>query len=205
MINLNGSFVLFANCEVVYDGRAYSTLELGNYLIIHKGDGSLQIHGNSKIQPRNYQGAKSTLVQRGNLLISKCRGEIITIIIHKVIDYTPLRYWSESEIEISRTEHELVLKLFMDWPDYFDATCHSIEMEVETTYGKVDLLGTEFDGMKHVIEVKRRKASVPDVTQLKRYVECFEKAVGYLAAPDIGEKALKYLGECGFSYIEVNF
>ena len=52
-------FVLYCLCDVVYDGRAYSTLERGNYLIIYKPDGSLLIHGSSKSTPRNYQSVGS--------------------------------------------------------------------------------------------------------------------------------------------------
>ena len=204
-LDLTRAFVIYFNGSVVYDGRARSVLDNCNLLLIKKNDGCVLIHGGAAIPARNYMGAGSKLSLDGTTLICVRKNEKIQICFNEIIQWWQLYDWSESEIEISRTERELVLKLFMDWPDYFNITCYSIEMEAETTYGKVDLLGTGFDGMKHVIEVKRRKASIPNVTQLKRYVDCFDRAIGYLAAPDIGEKALKYLGECGYNYIKVKF
>jgi RecB family endonuclease NucS len=206
MIDISRPFSLYARCEVKYDGRAYSVLEEGNYLILYKGDGSLQIHGSTKIQPRNYQGAKSILEQRGHLLISRNRKETITIIIHKVINITYLQFWSEAEISIKRTEQELVQKIFDNWGDYIDGEFEVIEKEYPTKYGPVDLIGLGKE-IVAIVEVKRRKATVSDCTQLRRYIEAVEAphVTGYLAAPQIGDNAAKYLEEHGCGWIRVEF
>jgi hypothetical protein len=191
---------------VIYDGRAYSVLEEGNYLILYKGDGSIQIHGGTKIQPRNYQGAKSTLEQRGHLLICRNKKETITIVVHKVIEVTYLRFWSEAEIDIQRTEQELVHKIFTNWGDYIDGEFEIIEKEYPTKYGPVDLVGFG-EEIIAVVEVKRRKATISDCTQLRKYVEAFEASnvMGYLAAPQIGDNAAKWLDEHGYKWIRVTF
>lgn len=206
MIDVSRPFSLFARCEVVYDGRAYSTLEVGNYLIIHKDDGSLQIHNSRKITPSNYQGSKSSLKQRGHLLISKSKKETITIIIHQIISLTYLKYWSDAEIIITRTEQDLVDKLFYDWP--IEGEFMHIFQEYQTELGNIDLLGVTFDMVFHVIEVKRVKASISHVTQLNRYVEILAEhydTEGYLASPEIGERAMTYLEKCGYNWIQVGF
>lgn len=206
MIDVSRPFSLFARCEVIYDGRAYSTLEVGNYLIIHKDDGSLQIHSSQKITPSNYQGPRSSLEQRGHLLISKSKKETITIIIHQIINLTYLKYWSDSEIVITRTEQDLVDKLFYNWP--IEGEFMYIFQEYQTELGNIDLLGVTFDMVFHVIEVKRVKASIPHVTQLKRYIDILAEhhdTEGYLASPEIGERAMAYLEKCGYHWIQVDF
>jgi len=196
---------MYFNGSVIYDGRATSTLSSGNYLLIHKNDKSVSIHAGSAIQPRNYMGTDSKLVLLDDTLIFTRKKEQLTIKIEELIYCQYMPEWSEDNIVISKTEHELVLKLLNNWPDYLDITCYSIEMEVETKYGKIDLLGTEFDGTEHIIEVKRTRAGVAAVTQLKRYVDASKMAFGYLAAPEIGKKAVMYLDECGYNYIKIDF
>lgn len=209
MIDVNSEFALFANCEVIYDGRAYSTLELGNYLIIHKQDGSIQIHASSKIPPRNYQGPGTILECKGNILTATNKKEIITIVIHSIISIQKLSYWSNSEIEITRTEAELADKLFYNWCDYIDGEFELIQREFLTKHGSIDLLGVDRDLVRHVVEVKRRKCSIKDCTQLKRYLEVFEddglQTCGYLASPEIGAKAVEYLEKHGCYWIQVEF
>jgi len=207
MIDIKRPFALYAKCSVVYDGRAYSILETGNYLIIYKNDGSLLIHSGLKIQPRNYQGAKSTLEQRGNLLISRNKKETITVTIDSVISITYFEEWSEASIDIRRTEQELVNKLASNLGSYIGGEFETIEKEYLTDYGPVDLVGIRADGSKVVIEVKRRKATIRCCTQLLRYLEALKVPFdqGYLAAPQIGEKASKYLVKHGCKWIRVEF
>ena len=205
---LDNNYILFANAEIIYEGRAHSFLELGNYLIIQKQDKSIQIHGSSKIPPKNYQGPGSSTTSIGNIIISKNKKETITIIIHKVISYTKLNYWSDNKLSINRTEKELVDKLIHNWSKYFGFDCKSIETEAETKYGKIDILGTDFDNHKHIVEVKRKKINISNCTQAKRYVEALKEdytVCGYLAAPSINDNALKYLDRHGFKFICVNW
>lgn len=70
MIDTDKPFALYAECSIIYDGRAYSTLANGRYLIIYKQDGSLLIHGGDLCKPRNYQGPGSILSYIDSKLIS---------------------------------------------------------------------------------------------------------------------------------------
>jgi len=201
----NTPFVLYANCNVVYDGRASSLLSDGNFLTIYKSDGSLQIHGADKIMPRNYQGAKSRLSFDGRQLVSHNKREKILVNINQILQLLPLQEWSDHSIVINKTEKELVEKLLHDWQYFIDVECHTIVREYSTDYGPVDLVGVDIFDCKHVVEVKRRKASIKDVTQLRKYLECIPGAKGYIAAPNISPKASKYLSQHQCRFITIDF
>lgn len=210
-------FVLYCLCDVVYDGRAYSTLERGNYLIIYKPDGSLLIHGSSKSTPRNYQSVGSRVdlhLERNSdfgqhgTLVSRNNNEIITINIHNVIFIECLREWSDHDIIISKTEKELSDKLVINWSRYIKGDFVNIIREFKTPLGPVDVVGIEANNTHHVVEVKRRRASISGCTQLKRYVDSLSEQVpvlGYLASPSISATAAKYLEKLNFTWIEIGF
>jgi RecB family endonuclease NucS len=206
---LSDSFSMYANCEVFYEGRASSTLETGNYLIIRKPDGSLLVHANNKTSPRNYQGPKSKLEVRGNVLISRSKSESLRIVLYRVHSYAPLVNWADAEIEITRTEKELVDELFDNWDYYFAGNFEIIYREYATPVGAIDLLGITDNLAHYVVEVKRRKGSVPDVAQLHRYAQALQDkrrvVRGFLAAPAIGDRALDYLARYDYSWVPVDF
>jgi RecB family endonuclease NucS len=208
-----GAFSLYFRGSVTYDGRALGLLGPGDFLLLRKNDGSVSVHGGTLIPPRNYMGGGTKMSGsieegKGQFTFVK-KGEKIVVDIDYVHFLEPMPDWSEEEVKLRRTEKELVQKLFWNWPDYFDVECFSIETEVLTEHGPIDLLGTEFDRVRHVIEVKRRKGTVTDCVQLRKYVETFEeggfRAHGYLAAPAIGDKAIAYLEKHGYDFVEVGF
>ena len=209
MIDLDTPFVIFAYCDVQYEGRASSTLEVGNYLIIHKADGSLLIEASTKTTPRNYQGPGAILSQREHILISKRKSETITIVIHKLHNISYLYNWSDFDITITKTEKDLVNKLIDNWSDYIDGEFVTMQREFPTLLGPVDIVGVDTNKLHHVVEVKRKNISVPHISQLDRYVSAVrdigEEAIGYIAAPNIGKRALAYCESLGFRYIAINF
>jgi RecB family endonuclease NucS len=207
MIDPAEPFILQATCRVIYDGRAYSTLETGNYLVLHKADGSLQIHGAKLIKPLNYQGPKSSLEYNQGVLRSINKKEAISIEIDEIISYSPLSL-SDNQIQIKRTEKELVAKILRNWESHFFDQFELVETEVQSEVGAVDLLGITTSSKHYVVEVKRKKASLKDCSQLKRYVEHFaqeNETLGILASPTITENALKYLVKHNMQYLEINF
>jgi len=203
-INNKFPFLLYCNCEVEYSGRACSILENGNYLILYKNDKSLVIHGGDKITPRNYQGKNSNLLVEGDYLISTNKSETIKIKVIHVLNYFRLANWSNNDTIMTKTEKELVNKIYENWYCYVGVKCEEVYKEYMTEHGPVDLLGIN-NNKYHIIEVKRRKCNLKDATQLRKYLECFENKLGYLAGPDISEKALKYLDKHGCKFISVDF
>lgn len=201
-------FCLYAESEVLYDGRASSTLQRGNYLIVYKADRSVSIHGSTIVMPRNYMGSGSKLTVEGNQIIFRRKGETVCIKIHHIHFLNYLDGWSESKIVICRTEKELALKIFDNWCDYFDDDFEIVELEHPTELGPIDIAGftTTAD---YIVEVKRKRASLKDVTQLRRYIEAMEHrgrpCRAFLAAPEIAKNARKYLEKHGLHFLEVDF
>ena len=208
MIRCDKPFVLYADCEVTYDGRASSTLRRGRYLIIRKNDGCLLIHNNSGNPAQNYQNANAQLTYDGRLLICKRKKESITITIYAIIEYIELSEWSDEEVKISKTEKELVDKIATDWNTIINIPVNDIVREYATYYGPIDLVGVS-DDSHIVVEVKRGKVSLNHCSQLGRYHQYFvEKSmpcVAIIASPQISQKALRYLQSHGFRWICVNF
>src|SRR4051812_40610135 len=100
----NKPFVLYASATVIYNGRAYSTLEHGNYLIIYKPDKSVSIHGADLVLPRNYISSNGKLNVNDKQLIFTKKKETVTINIDQIHSLNYLDGWSSHKIIISRTE-----------------------------------------------------------------------------------------------------
>lgn len=210
IINTEAAFILYAKSEVLYDGRANSTLDKGNYLIIHKSDGSLLIHAKDKTTPRNYQSPGATLSKSQNVIISQRKKETIKIIIDEILTYSELNNWSEDQIRISKTEKDLVDKLETNPVRYFGIPMVKLLREYPNKYGKIDLFCIDAEDTNHVVEAKRLKATVNHCIQLHKYIEAIKEEsdvniIGYIAAPEIGSNALEYLEKFGYKFIKITF
>ncbi len=208
-------FCLFAECSVVYDGRASSLLEYGNYLIIYKQDGSVGIHGASMVMPCNYISSGASLSidyhtcgRINTTLLFRHRRERVVVGIGHIYFINYLENWSLNKPVMQRTERELALKIFNNWFDYFDDDFEIIMMEAPTSLGPIDILGLTAT-TNYVVEVKRKHAGVAAVSQLLRYIEALQppnrQYVGVLAAPGISKKAMEYLQSHGLRYLEIGF
>jgi RecB family endonuclease NucS len=203
-LDLAAPFCLYALCTVNYDGRAYSHLESGCYLIISKQDGTFLVHGSTLSNACNYQGPGSKLTLLDNVLTCTNKKEKIIVTIQAVINYWKMPGWSGNRPVVGRTEKELVQKIFSNWAAYFPGEWSLIEREHQTPLGPLDLYA-ESSTVRVIVEVKRKKVTVKDVTQLRKYVEQYSDAVGFLAGPTIGEKALRYLTEQKMRWLPVGF
>lgn len=203
-----GTAIYFCG-TVTYTGRALGNLPLGNYLLLIKNDRSISIHGGTKISPRNYLGVDSVISgepQDGCDLVFTKKNETITIHVDHIHHQHVLGNWSSDEVEITNTEAHLVQKLISEMDSYIP-NAKEIRQEVQSGAGPIDVVVITEDDVIHIIEAKRRKASIADCSQLDRYVRQFRVAEtkGYLASPSIGKKALAYLESSGYSWIEVSF
>ncbi len=194
---------MLVDCTVEYSGRAKSTLERGSYLIIYKSDGSLAIHGNAKIMPLNYLSSGSKLEINGNNYVWTKRKETISITVHgKAWDQAATL--SEHKPKIINTEKDLVDKIVRLWPELIGDTGEIIR-EHQTIHGPIDLYAESREG--HVlIEVKRKNATLKDITQAIRYRETFKEPVRcYVAAPKISKNALAYAEKHRVIFLKVDF
>lgn len=205
-LEINRPFLLYADCSVEYDGRAYSQLGRGEYLIIKKLDNSVMIHGGNKIPPRNYQGAGSKISYTDNVITITNKKEQIKITIYKSIHKNYLDNWSTQEISIIRTEADLVNKIILNISTLISDEIKEVIREYKTKLGPIDI-GIIGGKHLHLIEVKRNSVSTSNVYQLKRYIDSVDSdsKFAYIAGPGIRDNALELCGKNNIKYIKVGF
>lgn len=215
MIRIDRPFFLYANASIKYSGRAKSTLKTGNYIIIHKGDGTLLIHGDSKTTPLNYQRPKSVMTIKGREILSINDNEIIKIYLFHIIHHCEMPEWSSNIIKIKMTENDLRDKIIKNIDNYIDDPVNEIIKEFKTPYGPVDIvvvsspivpLVTKMN-LYHIIEVKRGKANINTCTQLCRYLGYFDECkimnTGWIMSPEITKGAINYCSKKNLQWIRV--
>jgi RecB family endonuclease NucS len=83
-----------------------------------------------------------------------------------------------------------------------------IAQEKPTSKGVIDILGKDKNGNLVILELKRRRANLDAVSQLKRYVDTMKEETknlrGILVAPSITENAFNLLKESGMEFREIN-
>lgn len=206
MIRPDVGFVLYARAEVNYIGRAKSKIGPANLVIVHKIDGALLIHGAIGCLPINYQRSKSKLSVHENKMICNSKHESIEIYIYDVYHYYEINEWSSDKLRMTGTEKQYCGYICDDLPNILETSIERIDREVPALHGSIDILATGSDGTKHVIEVKRKRATKSAVFQLKKYCDDIStraRCIGYIAAPDIGDKALIFLESLGYKYLRV--
>lgn len=207
--------ILFGHFSVIYDGRAASKLEAGQYLLIYKEDKSVSIHGADLITPRNYMspGSELSIDHEGSKQIFTFTRKKEKIVCH--IDNIVSRFhpgsWSKSKTEMRKTEKELCDKLEKNTEEYFGFIPTAIDREFKTKHGPVDLLLSTDDPDYTVgcVEVKRKKATINHCYQLLKYSEAISESgaevISYLAAPEISKNAQEFCDDNGIIFVEVAF
>ena len=204
-LDISKPFALYADCSIEYRGRACSTLSRGNYLILYKNDKSLLIHGGDKTTPKNYQPPGGSLIKKDDKIILNRKNETIAITLYKCLDYVVLDNWSMNNTEIVRTENDLVLKIVNNINQYLPGNIVNVRREVSTDMGKIDICAVDRDGKRHIIEVKRVKATKNHCNQLRKYMDCMDDCVGYIAAPSVSKSTIDYMNKVGYNFIQVDF
>jgi len=211
---LKTSYVItiFAECEAFYKGRAQSSLDRGERLIIIKPDGTLLIHDARNREPRNWQPPGSLVTfhcDRGLLVIKSKRYNpreevrVLCFSVHLVI----FARLGSAGFSLKGSEKEMA-KMISQNPSLIEEGLRIIKKEAKTPYGYVDLLGEDSKGRLVVIELKRGTAQVEAVYQLLRYVEFFREVAkrevrGILIAPKISKNAILILRQHGLEYKRV--
>lgn len=222
------AFGLHARCEVVYDGRAFSTLEEGDYLVLCKPDGCIAVHGGCFVKPLNYQnpGSDIRIIKSGDefddlwmnlfgrqpsmIIKATNKGESLVIAVHEVHRRLSLDGMSTSKISLVRSERDLVTQVTASIGRYFPAVdAVLVDTEVPTPYGLIDIMLVDRAGVRHIAEVKRRVMSVAGCGQLARYATSMSAAgftvAEYLVAPAISRNAARYALDRGQSFVAATF
>jgi RecB family endonuclease NucS len=202
-------------CEVVYVGRAASLTESGEYVVMLKPDGSLQVHGAQGVKPINWQPKTDALsVQRDEddrvmLLAERFNpNELVQITFSETRLALSLELRDEKVFQLHGSEAQMHEALKRNLST-LEPGLTLLEHELPVGVGDIDIYARDASGNVVIIEVKRAKANQEAVHQLERYVSAvrlqlpplFSQGVrGILAAPDISKPARKQLEGLGLEF-----
>lgn len=205
------------SCTIDYQGRASSTLASGERLVIVKPDGTLLVHTGQGIKPVNWQPsgtnvavAEKTWDDQPVVVMTVERTsprEIVTLVFDEVHLAAAYELRDDEDLDLFGTEADIQQLLGMR-PHLIEEGFEPYDMELDRRRGPMDLYGTDANGTRVVVEVKRRTAGIKEAQQLVRYTER-EREVhgevrGILAAPGISDKAHRYLKDKELEYKELD-
>ncbi len=203
-----------SECEVLYSGRAASVAEAGDYLVIVKQDGSVQVHGHRSVKPVNWQPQTDDIfvgVEDGVAVMRAERfnpGEMVRIAFLAPALVQALELRESGGFVLMGSEAEMQQALARH-PEVIEPGLEVLHRELPTDVGGIDLFARDADGALVVVELKRSKANQEAVHQLSRYVQSVrrlgsQRVRGILAAPAVTAPALNQLGNLGLEYREVS-
>ena len=203
-----------SECEVLYSGRAASVAEAGDYLVIVKRDGSVQVHGHRSVKPVNWQPQTDDIfvgVEDGVAVMRAERfhpEEMVRVAFLSPALAQALELREANGFVLMGSEAEMQRALARH-PDIIEPGLEVLDRELPTDVGGIDLFARDADGALVVVELKRSKAHQEAVHQLSRYVESVRRMAaepvrGILAAPAVTGPALNQLGSLGLEFREVS-
>ncbi|MCW4018670.1 MAG: endonuclease NucS [Candidatus Bathyarchaeota archaeon] len=204
------TLVVAGNCHVHYSGRAKSTLQPGERLVVIKEDGSLLVHRPVGYEPVNWQPAGSVFhVQQkdGELEVHGVRRkprENVRINFDAVYMVSALALTDAGEFLLHATEEDMHRAILVK-PELFEEGFKPISWEKHVEPGFVDIYGEDGNGKLVIIEVKRKNASKDAALQLAKYIEPIKAKVNrevraVLVAPSLGKDVQRVLVTLGLEY-----
>ena len=196
--------IFAADCEVYYEGRGMSRLGRGERLIVCKPDGVVLIHRPTGYEPVNWQPPGTIItvnMKKGYGLMRVVRQrprEVLEIKIYNVKGVAAWKLRDTAVFEESGSEKDMQ-QAVIQLPELIEPGLKILTAEYPVSSGFIDVLAEDSRGKLTIIELKRKKASLEAVLQLKRYVESMKKMTGrsdvrgVLAAPSISPDAYKAL------------
>lgn len=206
---------LFGRCTVEYEGRAASTLDAGDRHVMLKPDGTALVHTDDGQQPVNWQPPgcdHSVAVVDDELELVSSRDaptESVRIRFERIEQVSRLAVRDDTDLDLVGTEDHLRDRILED-PDLVEPGFLPRSTERRTAAGAIDVFGEDADGRSVVLELKRRRAGLDAVSQLKRYVEAMTDDLhadadvrGILLAPSATEPARELLERHDFELVEL--
>ena len=204
------TLIVVGNCRVKYAGRASSTLEPGERMLVVKADGALLVHRPVGYEPVNWQPAGSIFhvqIKGESLEIRGVRQkprESVTLMFDSVFLVSSLNLVDSGEFILNASEYDMHKAVLLK-PSLLEEGFKPISYEKHIEPGFMDIYGEDKNGKLVVVEVKRKTAGKEAVLQLARYIEAVKtkanrKVRGILAAPRLGKDMQRLLATLGLEF-----
>ncbi len=197
-------------CSVNYVGRANSTLEPGERLLIVKGDGSLLVHRPVGYEPVNWQPSGSVFhvqvkddVLEVHAIRQKPR-ESVRVLFSTVFMVSSLNLEDSGEFSLNATEEDMHRAILLK-PSLVEDGFKPISYEKKVEPGFVDIYGEDKNGKLVVVEVKRKTAGKEAALQLAKYIDSIKEKAnrelrGILVAPSLAKDTQRMLVTLGLEF-----
>jgi len=204
------------DCRVDYEGRASSTLDWGQRVIMIKQDGSLLIHRPVGYEPVNWQPArcliKVSVEDLESLIVYASRDqprETISIEFREIALLATGNLHDSGEFALHVTEEQMK-QAILTAPELVEEGLKPLEAEKNLgKAGFTDIYAEDNRGNLVVLEIKRNPATKDAVMQLQRYLETLRKVVnrpirGIVAAPQLRKGAQPMLDSLKLEFVKVS-
>ena len=204
------TLIVAGNCQVNYTGRAQSTLEPGERLLIIKEDGSLLVHRPVGYEPVNWQPSGSIFhvqTHDNTLEVNAVRQkprEKVNVTFASVYMVSALSLADSGDFMLYASEHDMHRAILLK-PSLLETGFKPISYEKKVEPGFVDVYGEDKEGNLVVVEVKRKTAGKEAVLQLAKYMEAIKEKAnrelrGILVAPRLGKDVQRLLETLGLEF-----
>jgi RecB family endonuclease NucS len=204
------TLIVAGKCHVHYTGRAKSTLEPGERLLIIKSDGSLLVHRPVGYEPVNWQPAGSVFHVQAKAESIEVHGvrqkprESVRVTFSEVFMVSSLSLEDSGEFLLYASEVDMHRAILLK-PSLLEAGFKPISYEKKVEPGFVDVYGMDKDGRLVVVEVKRKTAGKDAVLQLAKYIDAIKGKAnrelrGVLVAPSLGKDVQRLLVTIGLEF-----
>ncbi len=208
--------VIIGRCKVEYSGRARSTLDYGERLVLVKRDGTVIVHQDVLREPVNWMPPGTNVryeIEEQMFTLKATRSnplEYMHISFKEILLISSHVLKDTQRIRVAGMENQLVEEIARD-PSVIEIGLRIVERERITASGEIDLYGVDKNGIPVIIEVKRGMPSINAVQQLHAYILDLKKhnknakIRGILVAPKIPEMIKTLLREKELEYREFNW
>jgi RecB family endonuclease NucS len=204
------TLIVAGKCSVRYTGRAKSTLEPGERLLIIKSDGSLLVHRPVGYEPVNWQPSGSVFhvqTKADSMEVHAVRQkprENVRVSFSEVFMVSALNLVDSGEFALYASELDMHKAILLK-PSLLEEGFKPISYEKKVEPGFVDVYGVDKEGRLVVVEVKRKTAGKDAVLQLSRYIEAIKGKAdrplrGVLVAPSLGKDVQRMLVTLGLEF-----
>jgi len=204
------TLIVAGNCHVHYSGRANSTLELGERLLIIKSDGSLLVHRPVGYEPINWQPAGSIFhieIKDTELEVHGIRQkprESVRVTFSQIFMASSLNLQDSGDFLLHASEDDMHRAILLK-PELLEEGFKPISWEKKVEPGFVDIFGEDKNGKLVIVEVKRKTASKEAALQLAKYIEPIKAKVNrevraVLVAPSLAKDVQRVLVTLGLEY-----